>query len=152
MPTHRPDPGFSDDPRTLRVVGFFEQLSPASLATLGEVYHPDAHFKDPFNTVQGVRAVHAIFAHMFNALEGPRFEVVSALTQHDQAFLSWDFHFSLRGRALRIHGASHLHYAADGRVLRHRDYWDAAEELYEKLPLLGALMRALKRRLACPTV
>ena len=28
----------------------------------------------------------------------------------------------------------------------HRDYWDAAEELYEKLPLLGALMRWLKRR------
>ena len=26
----------------------------------------------------------------------------------------------------------------------HRDYWDAAEELYEKLPLLGALMRWLK--------
>jgi steroid delta-isomerase len=27
----------------------------------------------------------------------------------------------------------------------HRDYWDAAEELYEKLPLVGALMRWLKR-------
>ena len=28
----------------------------------------------------------------------------------------------------------------------HRDYWDAAEELYEKLPILGGLMRWLKRR------
>jgi hypothetical protein len=27
----------------------------------------------------------------------------------------------------------------------HRDYWDAAEELYEKLPLLGSLMRWWKR-------
>jgi hypothetical protein len=27
----------------------------------------------------------------------------------------------------------------------HRDYWDAAEELYEKLPVLGGLMRFLKR-------
>jgi steroid delta-isomerase len=27
----------------------------------------------------------------------------------------------------------------------HRDYWDAAEELYEKLPVLGALMRWLKQ-------
>jgi hypothetical protein len=25
------------------------------------------------------------------------------------------------------------------------DYWDAAEELYEKLPVLGGLMRWLKR-------
>ena len=29
-----------------------------------------------------------------------------------------------------------------------RDYWDAAEELYEKLPIVGTLMRWLKRRAA----
>jgi steroid delta-isomerase len=28
----------------------------------------------------------------------------------------------------------------------HRDYWDAAEELYEKLPVLGSVMRWLKAR------
>ncbi|NBU45056.1 MAG: nuclear transport factor 2 family protein, partial [Betaproteobacteria bacterium] len=28
----------------------------------------------------------------------------------------------------------------------HRDYWDAAEELYEKFPLVGHMMRWLKRR------
>ena len=38
--------------------------------------------------------------------------------------------------------------AADGRIARHRDYWDAAGELYEKLPLLGTLMRWLRRRIA----
>lgn len=41
---------------------------------------------------------------------------------------------------------SHLHWDAEGRTVMHRDYWDAAEELYEKLPLLGGLMRWLKRR------
>ena len=45
-----------------------------------------------------------------------------------------------------IDGASVLHFDATGRVDRHRDYWDAAEELYEKLPAVGALMRWLKRR------
>ncbi|MCA0424309.1 MAG: nuclear transport factor 2 family protein, partial [Proteobacteria bacterium] len=39
-----------------------------------------------------------------------------------------------------------LRLAADGRIAEHRDYWDAAEELYEKLPAIGALMRWLKRR------
>jgi hypothetical protein len=38
-------------------------------------------------------------------------------------------------------------FAADGRIARHRDYWDVAEELYEKVPLLGGLMRLVKRRL-----
>jgi steroid delta-isomerase len=31
-------------------------------------------------------------------------------------------------------------------VAYHRDYWDSAEELYEKVPLLGAFMCWLKRR------
>ena len=44
--------------------------------------------------------------------------------------------------------ASHMRFAADGRVVYHRDYWDAAEELYEKLPVLGPLMRWLKRQAA----
>jgi steroid delta-isomerase len=43
-----------------------------------------------------------------------------------------------------IPGASHIRFAADGRVVYHRDYWHAAEELYEKLPVLGILMRWLK--------
>jgi hypothetical protein len=30
----------------------------------------------------------------------------------------------------------------------HRDYWDAAEELYEQLPGIGVLMRWLRRRAA----
>ena len=40
-----------------------------------------------------------------------------------------------------------LVFDADGRIARHRDYWDAAEELYMKLPLLGRLMRWLQHHL-----
>ena len=47
-----------------------------------------------------------------------------------------------------IHGASHRRFATDGRVVYHRGYWDVAEELYEKLPVLGILMRWLKRQAA----
>ena len=53
------------------------------------------------------------------------------------------------GQPLTIRGASHIVVCEDQarwRVAVHRDYWDAAEELYEKLPVLGSLMRWLKRR------
>ena len=45
-----------------------------------------------------------------------------------------------------MRGGSHLQYGPDGRITLHRDYWDTAEELYEKLPGVGILMRWLKRR------
>jgi steroid Delta-isomerase len=137
------------EPRIQRIVALFERLAPQDLALLADFYTEDARFKDPFNEVQGTAAIRRIFEHMFATLDGPRFVVHQALVQGDQCFLTWDFIFRLkrlRRDELVIRGASHLVLAADGRVCLHRDYWDAAEELYEKLPGLGALMRWLKRR------
>jgi len=139
------------DARVQAVVALFEGLSPVDLPALRGVYAEQAHFKDPFNAVQGLPAIARVFEHMFRQVEAPRFTVLSIVAAGDEAFLTWDFNFVTRGtgaRAMCIHGASHLRFCASGQVVVHRDYWDAAEELYEKLPLLGSLMRWLKRRAA----
>lgn len=144
MPPRHPEPHIAD------LVTLFEALQPADLDRLAERYAPEARFKDPFNDVQGRAAVRRVYAHMFETLEGPRFTVRQVVGGGANCVLTWDFDTRLRGRPLRIHGASHLHFDAAGRILSHRDYWDAAEELYAKLPLLGGLMRWLQRRLAAP--
>jgi steroid Delta-isomerase len=143
------DPG--RPPEIERIVRLFETISPASLDQVAELYTLDARFKDPFNEVQGPEAIRRIFEHMFESLDEPRFVVHEAIVQGRQAFLAWDFHFRMKrfDRAPQvIRGGSHLVLAADGRISLHRDYWDAAEELYEKLPLVGGLMRWLKKRAA----
>jgi steroid Delta-isomerase len=138
----------ADDPRVARIVALYETLSPAALPQLATIYTEGARFKDPFNEVQGVPAIRAIFEHMYRTLDGPRFVVHERVLQGEHCFLTWDFVFRLKrgGELITVRGASHLQLAADGRIAVHRDYWDVAEELYEKLPLLGALMRWLKRR------
>ena len=135
-----------------RIVQAFESLSPESVARLDAIYAPGAHFKDPFNDVCGLSDIQSIFAHMFVALEQPRFVVTQCVLQGQQCFLCWEFHFSFRrfkiGQPQCILGATHLTLDSDGRIAVHRDYWDAAEELYEKLPWIGSLMRWLKKRAA----
>ena len=135
------------------VVHFFEHLQPADVARIAEIYTADAQFKDPFNEVQGVPAIAAIFDHMFDALDAPRFVITTQVQQGAQCFVTWDFLFAMRrldaGKTQTIRGASHLVLREESGVWRvavHRDYWDAAEELYEKLPVIGGLMRWLKRR------
>ncbi|HPU52440.1 MAG TPA: nuclear transport factor 2 family protein [Burkholderiaceae bacterium] len=130
-----------------RIVDFFEGLTPAGLTRIDQIYTPDAWFKDPFNEVQGRAAITAIFSHMFIQVAQPRFIVHDRVGDGQQLFLTWDFEFRRgSGALMRIRGASHLRLNAQGLVRWHRDYWDAAEELYEKLPLIGPLMRWLKRR------
>lgn len=137
------------DARVARVVAMFESLTPQDVARLAEFYTADARFKDPFNDVQGVPAIQRIFTHMFTALDEPRFVVRDIVAEGDQCFLTWDFLFRMKRFSREpqvIHGGSHLRFDAAGLVVLHRDYWDAAEELYEKLPVVGALMRWLKRQ------
>ena len=127
---------------------FFETLTPQSLGRFTEFYATDASFKDPFNEVRGVDAIRRIFEHMFRQVKNPRFVVVERLAEADRAMLVWEFHFLRRGAPQIIRGASHLHFDAEGRVVSHRDYWDAAEELYMTLPVIGWLMRRLRKALS----
>lgn len=147
---HPPETTIATEESVTRVIAFFENLSPADVATIGQFYGPQARFKDPFNEVVGVPAIQGIFAHMFEALEQPRFVVTGRVVQGQQCFLTWDFLFAFKdfhkGVTQTVRGASHLVLDEQGLVSLHRDYWDAAEELYEKLPVVGALMRWLKKR------
>jgi steroid delta-isomerase len=136
------------DPRTAHVVQFFETLNPGSVQSLHTIYTEQARFKDPFNDVTGTAGIQRVFEHMFETVNTPRFLVRSAMTQNDEAWLTWDFLITRKHGDLAIHGASHLHFAPDGRVDQHRDYWDPAEELYAHIPVLGALVRWLTRSLS----
>lgn len=131
-----------------RLIRFFETIDSGSVSQLAEIYSADVFFKDPFNEVHGLSEVVRIFSHMFEQVASPRFVVTGHVLQGDQAFLTWDFLFRMKRFSTAeqcIRGATHLRFGTDGKANFHRDYWDAAEELYEKLPLLGGLMRSLKR-------
>ena len=131
-----------------KLIHFFESISQENIDDIKQIYTEDVFFKDPFNEVNGIQHVIAIFDHMFHQLDQPRFVVTTHVSQGDQSFLTWDFLFKMK-RFNRneqcIRGASHIRFAADGRACYHRDYWDVAEELYEKLPLIGSVMRGLKK-------
>ena len=113
------------------LISFYHALSPESVANFPKFYSADAYFKDPFNEVHGIAPIQHIFSHMFKQVGEPRFVVTGKVVDADSAML-----------------ISHLKFAVDGKVNYHRDYWDTGEELYMKLPLIGAVMRGLKRLLA----
>jgi hypothetical protein len=133
-----------------RLARYFETISPDSVTEVARYYDGAARFKDPFNDVTGIAAIQQIFTHMFHALEQPHFVVTAQVVQGLHCFMTWEFRFGFKnfqkGTQQVILGASHLVFSDEGMVTLHRDYWDAAEELYEKLPLIGGLMRWLKRR------
>ena len=135
------------------LVAFFEGLCLDTVVRFPEYYADDAYFKDPFNEVRGVAPIQRIFTHMFGQVDEPRFVVLERVVADNGALLVWELHYRLKGSRKTaapqvIRGASHLRFDSIGKVTWHRDYWDAAEELYARLPGIGCLMRLRKRKLA----
>jgi len=50
------------------------------------------------------------------------------------------------GKDISVQGASRLEFR-DGKVIQHRDFFDAGELLYEQVPVLRNVIGLLKRRM-----
>jgi steroid delta-isomerase len=130
--------------RSAALAAFYAQLSPDSVARVGEFYAPTARFVDPFNDVRGPVAIERIFVHMFTQVDSPRFEVSSIFETADEGVLVWVMRWGDHGRAGRIEGTSHVRFDFLGRVIEHRDYWDPTPSIYASIPLLGLVMRRIR--------
>jgi len=129
-------------------IRYYDDLRPETVDGIDALVAPDVRFKDPFNDVRGRDKLRAIFADMFTVLQAPRFVVRDHAVSGRTAYLRWGFDFTLRGRAYNIEGMSEVRFDEAGLVVEHIDHWDAAEQVYEHIPGLGALIRLVKRRMA----
>tara|TARA_R110000822_G_scaffold100583_4_gene226315 strand:+ start:408 stop:830 length:423 start_codon:yes stop_codon:yes gene_type:complete len=133
---------------TDRYLQAFERLNRDNLGDLVALVAEDVHFVDPFNDCHGREAFRRVFEHMFETVENPVFVVNYRLCDEARSIAHWTFTFSLRGQSARITGLSELTFGPDGLLTAHIDHWDAAGQLYERLPLVGGLLRLLRRRLS----
>ena len=131
-------------------IGFFETLSPDSLDGLAALCAPEVRFRDPFNEVHGVTGFRAVLEGMFREIQEPRFKVLDHAISGRVCYLRWDFTFRRGGGhnvLVRIPGMSEVHFDAADKVSAHIDHWDAGR-IYEMVPVAGALVRLIRRRLS----
>lgn len=128
----------------------FERLRPDTLCELEACYDEQAKFVDPFNKVRGKQAIRGVFEDMFVTCEEPRFTVTESMSEGPISYLRWQFSYGELNARQCIEGVSRIRFSPDKLVVEHMDYWDAASQLYEKLPRIGWLFRLLRKRIATP--
>ncbi|WP_085594762.1 MULTISPECIES: nuclear transport factor 2 family protein [unclassified Pseudomonas] len=129
----------------------FATLGAHNLDRLGQLYSDDIQFTDPLHEVHGLASLRDYFAQLYANVRELRFDFHgSDQCAEGQGYLRWTMsyrHPRLNGGDLiQVAGCSHLQWR-DALVYRHRDYFDAGALLYEHLPLIGAVIAWLKRRL-----
>lgn len=133
-----------------RYIAYYEGLTRSNASDLAHLATDDMHFRDPFNEVRDVQKVIAIMEHMFVNLEDPKFVITDRFYADHSVMLKWDFTFTSKfgsRKSWSIPGASEVIFAADGRVSGHIDFWDSGTYLFEKMPIVGPLIRFGKRKL-----
>jgi len=107
------------------------------------IFAPDAVFEDPFQRVCSVEKIITVFRHMYATLNHPKFIIKESMYHEKSGYIRWEFLYDTN----RFEGVSHVVFNDEGLVVSHRDFWDAAANVYETIPLLGSLLRLVKHKI-----
>lgn len=138
-------------------VDFYNRFSgqPSPLGHLQQhglemLYHRQVRFIDPAHNLLGIDALNDYLSQLYQQVRSCHFALRDVVGDSDNMVVCWDMrlvHANLNRRGtIEVSGCSHLKWH-QGKVIYHHDYFDLGKMLYEQLPLLGRLIRVIKRRL-----
>lgn len=134
-----------------QIVDTFNEFNGTNLNRLNEFYSPSVLFCDPAHQVQGLAELKRYYQRMYKNVESIHFYFKRFV--QEGSCLSGEWTMTLKvsqlnaGKAFEVQGASFFEFNADNLVVVHRDYFDLGEMLYEKIPALGLVVRAIRKRL-----
>ncbi len=136
-----------------RFASFFSSFAPDRVKTLlPRTYAADVYFNDTLKAVRGLDDLGHYLRESAEAVEDCRVEIhETTRTAQGEHLVRWSmmirFKKLRRGVDTWTVGISHLRFDAQGRVVYHQDYWNAADGIFRHIPLLGTAINAIKRRL-----
>jgi hypothetical protein len=140
-------------PRHERFQQLYRNLSASTVnkESLGQCYHPDIQFQDPFHQVSGLDVLTQYFAAMYENVSYIHFEFHRSWQQDNTSFIRWTMSYRhpklyAGKQVIHVEGGSELIWR-DDLIIDHRDFFDGGNMLYEHLPVLGWAIRKLKGRM-----
>ncbi|MCF8059777.1 MAG: nuclear transport factor 2 family protein [Bacteriovoracaceae bacterium] len=138
--------------RKERIKNAFNTLRADNLHILDGFYHPSLKFHDPLGEISGLDAMKAYYANMYKNVTDIRFEFGTLSEEGDDIFGIWNMILKAKslngGEEVKVLGVSHLKFDPETNlVIYHRDYFDMGSFIYEHIPILGSIIRRIKRKL-----
>ncbi|ODS22764.1 transcriptional regulator [Candidatus Endobugula sertula] len=127
---------------------FYQDHRSMDLSRMDEIYAEDIVFRDPLHRIQGLPILRDTMNEMYANLSECRFEYLDQLVTHDSAYIKWNMHYrhpKLGNTLISVRGVSQIQFSE--LIDFHEDIYDMGELLYEHVPMMGGLVRWLKKRL-----
>lgn len=128
---------------------FYQDVKNPQLHKINEIYSENLCFKDPVHELYGSEALHAYLSEMCLNVQSGRFEYLDQILSENTAYIKWNMHFKhpkLGKNTVTVRGVSQIQF--NDRIYFHEDIYDMGELIYEHVPVLGSVVKKLKKRLA----
>lgn len=133
-----------------RFVKIYTNLNGQSIDTLEDIYHETIVFQDPAHRIDGLEALKAYFESLFQNINYCHFNISSADRVENRSYVIWTMTFSHpklnQGKEISLPGMSYLEFE-EGKVRFHRDYFDLGCMVYQHVPVIGSVIKLIKRKL-----
>lgn len=134
-----------------KLKAFYGEYAQADLSELNDIYTPDVVFKDALHEISSLDVLNQYFSDGRKGLYECRFEFKSQMSDAERVTLEWQMHFAHKrlksGLLLSVDGCSILAFCPETRLVKtHTDYYDLGAMLYENIPVLGSLVKTVKRK------
>ena len=135
-----------------RFTEFLQEWDPETIADkVQAVYASEAYFNDTIKEVDSNKKIAHYLAKSLEATETVRVEVLDVARSGVDYYFRWVMNIKFRnlnnGSWTQSEGVSQIRFDHEGKVLLHRDFWDAAGGLFAYMPVVGSLLRWIKGRL-----
>ena len=146
-------PGGAEEKKAVeRFKDFFGNLSEQNVrAKVRDVYAADVYFNDTLKEISGVDALEAYLLRTAENVESCTVDIQDVASHGGDYYFRWTMYIKFKkfkkGQVQPSIGMTHIRFNKEGRISFHQDYWDAASNLFEKVPLVGGLIRSIKKRL-----
>lgn len=133
-----------------RFKSVMNRLNAGTIGLIDDVYTGDVRFVDPLHEINGREALREYYARMYENVASCEFEFVDQVRDESSASLVWIMrmrHKNFRSdETLELPGMSFLRFEG-GRVAHHHDSFDLGAMIYERVPVVGAVVRHIKGRI-----
>jgi hypothetical protein len=142
---------------------FYSDLASMKVEDLSSIYSENVTFIDPVTTHSGITSVESYFSNLLQDTKYCIFtinaiESTSSIEDQDankvdklSYMVTWVMTFSSprlnSGAPINVDGITQL-IVENNKISYHRDYYDLGQMVYENVPLLGWIIKRIKRRLA----
>ena len=131
-------------------MNLYRDANELSREAIAEVYAPEVVFVDPIHRIEGIDALQQYLSVMYGNVYSCHFDYQTQIVDADRASIKWEMRFRHKrlagGKPIEVRGSTFIEF--NERIVLHEDFFDVGSMLYEHVPVLGAGVRYLKRRIS----